>query len=322
LCSPLLHSSNMGGCSSRIEKESVDTLQSEADGRGINIQAGSTIMAEHRREPMLLLDTTGSMTFPTSENDRKERHETVHDAVSTLVSEMCKLDTQAKRKRRGAGLRTVTFAGDKAHDIGDLRPDNIRAKWEKLEWMGSTHIMSGWRKLLAVHEKEWGRNNDILLLALVITDGQAEDTKEFEEHLMSLHGRVFVVLAIVGYGKEHDQAYAEYRQIEANNKLGHLRVVPLADAPNQGQYIADVMRGFLQADDLHVHDFRDWQQQQESRQSYTATGPSMPRGMQPMLISNSSSPSYAISSNSATQRNGNSNGNGGNGPPSYAAVFN
>jgi len=154
----------------------------------------------------------------------------------------------------------------KGTDIGDLRPDNIRQKWDALEWEGSTHIMAGWKKLLEVHEKEFGRKNDVLVLALIITDGQAEDTREFEEHLMSLHGRVFVVLAIVGYGEDHDIAYEQYRQIEANNKLGHLRVVPLADAPNQGQFIADTVRGFLQADDLHTHNYQAYAQQLQQQQ--------------------------------------------------------
>jgi len=249
------------GCSSSVEKETTDDLQRDAEGKGLNIQAGTSAMGEHKREPMLLLDTTGSMNWPTSDSDPKERKETVHDAISTIVTELCKLDSQAKRKKKGGGLRTVTFAGEKGHDIGDLRPDNIRQKWDAIEWEGSTHLMAGWRKLLAVHEKEFGRKGDILLLALIITDGQAEDTKEFEEHLMSLHGRVFVVLAIVGYGADHDAALAQYAQIEANNKLGHFRVIPMADAPNQGQYIADRVRGFLQADNLHTYDWRAAAQQ-------------------------------------------------------------
>jgi len=251
------------GCGSSIESESVDQLQGESDGKGIQIKAGTSAMGEHKREPMLLLDTTGSMNWPTSDSDPKERKETVHEAIFTIVQELCKLDSGAKRKKKGGGLRTVTFAGMKGHDIGDLRPDNIREKWDKIEWEGSTHIMAGWKKLLEVHEKEFGRKSDILMLALIITDGIAEDTREFEEHLMSLHGRVFVVMAIVGYGEDHDRAYNEYRQIEQNNKLGHLRVIPLADAPNQGAFIAQAVRGFLMADDLHAHDYRAYVQQQQ-----------------------------------------------------------
>jgi len=131
---------------------------------------------------------------------------------------------------------------------------------------------------------------------------------------MSLHGRVFVVLAIVGYGREHDQAYAEYRQIEANNKLGHLRVVPLADAPNQGQYIADVMRGFLQADDLHNHDYRQYQQQQlqqqQPQQRLAPTMVSMPAQQPPLGLS------FTVSNSSSSSSSG-----GPGGPPSYQSVF-
>jgi len=293
------------GCSTSVEKASVDTVQSETDGKGVNIKAGTSAMGEHKREPMLLLDTTGSMNWPTSETDRKERRETVHEAVFAMVTDLCKLDSQAKRKKKGGGLRTVTFAGEKAHDLGDLRPDNIRAVWDKIEWEGSTHLMPGWKKLLAVHETEFGRKGDVLLIALIITDGQAEDTREFEEHLMSLHGRVFVVLAIVGYGQDHDDAFAQYQQIEANNKLGHLRVVSLADAPNQGQFIADTVRGFLQADDIHAHDFRAYAalQQQQQQQLFLQQQQQIQMQQQPVQVqqqqyvytdtsNNSSAPAY------------------------------
>jgi len=236
-------------------------------------------MIEHKREPMLLLDTTGSMTLATSATDPKPRHETVKQAMFAVVKQLCALDSGAKRKRHGGGLRTITFAGGKAFDRGDFRPDNLATKWDELEWDGDTHIVPGWEKLLKVHQHEFGKHSDVVLIALVITDGIASDLAKFEEHLASLHGLVFVLVAIVGYGAEHDKCYTEFRQLADRPGQDHVRVIPLADAPNQGDYVASVFRGFLESDDVYTHDFELHQQQLQQRPEQKQMGP--PRQQQP-----------------------------------------
>ena len=41
-----------------------------------------------------------------------------------------------------------------------------------------------------------------------------------------MHGFVFVVLAIIGFGEEHDKAFNAYKRVESKNS--HVKVLPLA----------------------------------------------------------------------------------------------
>ncbi len=62
------------------------------------------------KEPMLLLDTTGSMNFGTAENDSTPRRDTIREAISIIVTRLAAADSQAGKEAEGGGLRTVTFA--------------------------------------------------------------------------------------------------------------------------------------------------------------------------------------------------------------------
>jgi len=171
------------------------------------------------REPMLLLDTTGSMQAATAADDETPRHETIREAIGIIVAALGKEDSQAANEQdsseEGGGLRTVTFAGGKAHDLGDLNPENYRDKWAKINWEGNTQIMPGWKKLEKVYIDEFGKKpveQRPALAALIITDGEALDTDQFANALNQIKGRVFVTLAIIGFGKEHDVAVEAYKK--------------------------------------------------------------------------------------------------------------
>src|SRR5712692_385156 len=81
------------------------------------------------KEPMLLLDTTGSMNYPTSATDQTPRKDTIREAISLVVDSLAAEDSQAGHEAEGGGLRTVTFADGQAHDWGDLNPANLAQKW-------------------------------------------------------------------------------------------------------------------------------------------------------------------------------------------------
>jgi uncharacterized protein YegL len=177
------------------------------------------------KEPMLLLDTTGSMNYPTEAGGQTKRRETIQEAIKIVVAELAKEDSQAEHEEGGGGLRTVTFAGGDAYDIEDLNPDNLHAKWSQIRWGGGTYIMPGLEKLLEVYRDEFGSRpaeQRPTLLALVITDGEAEDTNEFAQAISRVGGSMYVALAIIGFGDEHDRALRAYQQIEARNK--HVKV--------------------------------------------------------------------------------------------------
>jgi len=203
--------------------------------------APSTGIPEVEKEPMLLLDTTGSMNYPTSATDQTPRRDTIREAISLVVSALAAEDSQAGHEDEGGGLRTVTFADGQAHDIGDLNPTNIGQKWANIRWAGGTRVLPGWNKLIDTYQDEFGQQPPAerpLLLGLVITDGEADDTDRFAQAISGAAGGVYIVVALIGYGSEHDRALAAYRRIEETN--AHVKVVTFASETNP-QTIADAL---------------------------------------------------------------------------------
>lgn len=190
---------------------------------------GQFAETEQEKEPMLLLDTTGSMNYHTSATDPTARKDTIREAISIIVDKLAAEDSQASKEEEGGGIRTITFADGTAHDIGDLNPNNLEQKWRQIRWAGGTRIMPGFNQLLKTYTDEFGslpQEQRPLLLALVITDGEADDTDAFRNMVMRAAGSMYVALAIIGYGSEHDQALRAYQQVEAQN--AHVKVLPFA----------------------------------------------------------------------------------------------
>jgi len=188
---------------------------------------------------MLLLDVTGSMNLGTRKDDTTPRCQTVREAIGIIVEFLTRHDSQGGQEEDEGGLRTVTFAGGKADDLGDLNPKNLKEKWAKIEWSGGTFIMPGWRKLKAVYDEEFATRrpeNRPQLVALVVTDGEAEDSQEFALALESTRTEnAFVCVAIIGFGHEHDDTFAAYSRISASNK--HVKVLSF-DSESDPQKIA------------------------------------------------------------------------------------
>jgi hypothetical protein len=188
------------------------------------------------KEPMLLLDVTGSMTWAASaKDDRISRKAVVGEAIRGIVHRLGVLDSQADKEKEseggeGGGLFTVTFADGSAKELGDLNAGNLTSKWNSINWGGGTAILPGWTLLKQHYQEEFGKlpeSDQPQMVVLVITDGVADDTDAFAAALRNeAAGRVFVELAIIGYGEEHDRAVDLYRKIAANN--AHLRVIPFA----------------------------------------------------------------------------------------------
>src|SRR5579864_1336158 len=184
---------------------------------------------EPEKEPMLLLDTTGSLNYRSSATEATPRKDTIREAISIIVADLAAADSQAAKEEEGGGLRTITFADGQAHDIGDLNPNNLQQKWSQIRWAGGTRIMPGFNLLLKAYTDEFGSHPPAerpLLLALVITDGEADDTDAFRNTVARAAGSMYVVLAIIGHGPEHDRALQAYQQVEAQN--AHVKVMPFA----------------------------------------------------------------------------------------------
>jgi len=182
---------------------------------------------------MLLLDTTGSMNYGSSTSDPTPRKDVIREAISIIVTTLGKEDSQASHEESGGGLRTVTFAGGQAHDIDDLNPRNLKDKWSKIKWAGGTRIMPGWNKLWATYMEEFGSRpaqSRPLLMALIITDGDADDSTAFANALHRVGEGVYVTLAVIGYGDEHDTAVKTYQQISDQN--ANVKVVTFGSETN------------------------------------------------------------------------------------------
>jgi hypothetical protein len=195
------------------------------------------------KEPMLLLDTTGSMNYATAEHDTTPRKSTIHEAISLIVSKLAAEDSQAEHEEGGGGLRTITFADGQAYDLGDLNPGNLSQKWGTIHWGGGTRIMPGFNLLLKTYSAEFEKTPQEerpLLMALVITDGEADDTEAFKSAVSHASGNLYVVLAIIGYGDEHDRALKAYQAVEASN--GHVKVISFGGETDPGTIAAALLR--------------------------------------------------------------------------------
>src|ERR1700688_4870428 len=79
-------------------------------------------------EPMALIDTTGSMTWPNEEGGETARKDVLGEAMGIIVEKLGDEDSQAEKEsgEDAGGLMTVTFAEDNVQKIGDLSPENWR----------------------------------------------------------------------------------------------------------------------------------------------------------------------------------------------------
>lgn len=194
-------------------------------------------------EPMGLIDTTGSMTWPNEEDGQTARKDVLGEAMGIIVEKLGEQDSQAEKESEedAGGLMTVTFAQGNVQKIGDLSPENWRAKWAQIRWGNGTEIMPGWNALNEVYLEEFGDVPQLdrpKMLALVITDGEAIDTDAFADEMRKVGKRAYVVLAVMGYGEEHDRAVSVYQDVASVND--HVRVVSFGNTTDPNR-IADAV---------------------------------------------------------------------------------
>ncbi len=197
------------------------------------------------KEPMALIDTTGSMTWENEEGSGMARKDVLGEAMGIIVEKLGAEDSQAAAEGEAGedagGLMTVTFAVDNVQKIGDLSPENWREKWSKVRWGNQTEIMPGWNALNEVYLDEFGDTPALdrpKMMALIITDGEARDTDAFAAEMAKVGKSAYIVICIMGYGEEHDRALAVYQKVaEAND---HVRVVSFGNSSDPNR-IADAV---------------------------------------------------------------------------------
>jgi uncharacterized protein YegL len=195
-------------------------------------------------EPMLLLDTSGSMADLAAPGGGPRKLDVVQEAIGRIVAVLEVEDSQAEHERaEGAdeaeigGLYTIGFA-DHATDYEDINSANLRQKWAAIRWGGSTHICAGWEALVTQYSEEFGdmpSQDRPKLLALIITDGEAQDGDAFADILAKQGNATYVAVAIIGHGADHDRTLEQYNKIAAENS--HIRVLSF-DSVTSGETIA------------------------------------------------------------------------------------
>lgn len=182
-------------------------------------------------EPMFLIDTTGSMASPNAATGGTERRDLLKEALPAIVGKLAGLDSQAAAESAAAGdeeggVMTYTFADGSATEVGDLNPGNVQRLLGEIRWGGGTVIMPGWTALQEGYMEEFGDRpvtDRPHLLAVIFTDGEANDTDDFAKALTAAKGGTYAVIVILGYGQEHDRALTAYQAVAAANN--HVRVV-------------------------------------------------------------------------------------------------
>jgi len=208
----------------------------------IQYKVGDYRFVELQKWPVILLDTTGSMKLPCEANDPKTRKQLVYETIWQIAQYLIpyndteeddeflnNLSPQQALLHKGVSLLTFN-AIEGGVDRNLLHPTNFVSEFSNIKFHGGTHIMDGWRKMLQSYENRFSdRPQDQwpLLLALIITDGELQDGQEFEQHVKNVKGRVFVEIAVIGFGEDHDKALAHYNKIAETHD--HVRVTAFTD---------------------------------------------------------------------------------------------
>ena len=204
---------------------------------------------ESKIEPVALIDTSGSNEWPAVAGGHVTRWELVTELMLGVVTKLAKADSQAEDEEDGGGLMTVTFANPlgqshEARVVGDLNPENFAKEWATIEVGGGTWAMSGYNLMLDNFVQEFKNEPTVPTLGLlVVTDGVMSDLKAFAAKIAGVGDTVKVVMAVHGYGADHDEAVAAYRAVEKQHSDA-LRVLEIT--PNTApDVVADAMLTLL-----------------------------------------------------------------------------
>jgi hypothetical protein len=172
-------------------------------------------------------------------------------ALPLLVGALEGDDSQAAREQAGGssekgGVRTfyanepepIEFeegedeSGDE-RDGGDLNTANVQEKMREIPWGGRTYLMPAIHAAEHAFQAEFGHiplRKRPALEVLIITDGKLSDPRPFEDWLSQADETCVVCVAVVGYGKGHDDAVAHYQALaEKNQYLTYVALTGVSD---------------------------------------------------------------------------------------------
>jgi hypothetical protein len=178
-----------------------------------------------RKEPVFIIDTTGSMNEPAAPGAQLTKRELATSVARILVAELAGADSQGGDEAGGGGLLTIAFADGVANEVGDLNPGNFESKWAQIRWRGGTYITPAFDLMTENFQEEFGplpKEVQPVLVAAVLTDGELADQAAANRFLRQAAGNLYVYVVVVGYGPDHDQAVASWQNIAEQNS--HVKV--------------------------------------------------------------------------------------------------
>ena len=222
----------------------------------------AAVSANRKKEPVLLLDLSGSMDWEAAPGGTEwssatrsgGRRGIVIEALHGLVSALEDEDSEAASEQAGGsdelgGLMTHGFAGGHI-EIGDLNSSNLERRLNEIQWGGGTTIMPAWKAALADYDEEFGDRDpgeQPTMLTVVLTDGEATDWQEFGAVLEKADVKHVFVVAILGHGKDHDstlrayQAAAQRNQAQDKHGKSHVRVVSFDSVTDPKEIATDLI---------------------------------------------------------------------------------
>jgi hypothetical protein len=190
-------------------------------------------------EVIIVGDVSGSNQEQAAPDSRKTKQELIIEVLPHLVAALEGDDSQAAREQAGGssdkgGCRTfwanepqpIVFEdgedeSDDPRDAGDINSANIPEKVENIPWGGRTYLMPAVRAAETAYQAEFGEvplRKRPAMEVLIITDGKLSDPEEFEAWLAQADETCVAAVAVIGYGRGHDEAVAHYRALAATNK--------------------------------------------------------------------------------------------------------
>ena len=89
-----------------------------------------------------------------------------------------------------------------------------------IKWGGGTQIVPGWQVLKQAYNEEFGNRKEEdkpLLMAVVITDGEADDVNEFAQIIRNDQS-AYILIVLVGFGEDYQKAVFSFNNIQQVNK--------------------------------------------------------------------------------------------------------
>lgn len=201
--------------------------------------------AWRKTEPVMLLDTSGSMEWEAAEGSSVTRKDVILEALPLFVTALEAADTEAADEQAGGsdekgGLLVHGFSGVHT-ELGDFNSSNMQRRIASIRWGGGTTIMPAWKAALADYTEEFGDETEPpALLALVVTDGEATDAAEFGKVLAVKDPNRYFAVAVVGHGEDHDKTVASYEGAAQANPA-HVTVVKFDSVTNPRDLAADLI---------------------------------------------------------------------------------